>query len=268
VSSQYISALLLVAPKLQNGLELTLDGQITSLPYIKMTLSLLGELGIKTSFENNFIRVWPAQELKQNQLTVESDWSSASYWYSFISMSEIGTQIQLSDFKQNSLQGDSALVQLYESLGVASAFLPKHILQLTKVSVPNTDFFQADLNASPDLAQTLVVSCLGLGIACQLTGLHTLKIKETDRLQALQTEIQKLGGNIQITSESLQLEASQNLNKDVSIATYQDHRMAMAFAPLALRIPIEIEQAEVVSKSYPEFWNDVQKAGIQSSKSA
>lgn len=267
VSSQYISALLLVAPKLQNGLELTLDGQITSLPYIKMTLSLLGELGIKTSFENNFIRVWPAQELKLNQLTVESDWSSVSYWYSFVSMSEIGTQIQLSDFKQNSFQGDSALVQLYESLGVASTFLLGHVLQLTKVSAPKTQLFQADLNASPDLAQTLVVSCLGLGIACKLTGLHTLKIKETDRLQALQTEIQKLGGNIQITGESLQLEASQNLNQDVSIATYQDHRMAMAFAPLALRIPIEIEQAEVVSKSYPEFWNDVQKAGIQSSKS-
>ncbi|MBS1533667.1 MAG: 3-phosphoshikimate 1-carboxyvinyltransferase [Bacteroidetes bacterium] len=267
VSSQYISALLLVASKLDDGLEIILEGQITSFPYIKMTLSLLGELGIKTAFENNLIRIWPAHQLKQNHLVVESDWSSASYWYSFVSMSEIGTQIQLSDFKQNSLQGDSALVQLYESLGVTSTFLPKHILQLTKVSAPKTQFFQADLNDSPDLAQTLVASCLGLGIACQLTGLHTLKIKETDRLQALQTEIQKLGGNIQITGDSLCLAPVQNLNHNVSISTYQDHRMAMAFAPLALRIPIEIKQAEVVSKSYPEFWNDLQKAGIQSSKS-
>ncbi len=266
VSSQYISALLLVAPKLKNGLELTLEGSITSLPYIQMTLSLLQTLGVKNSFEHNIIRVWPAQELKENHWVVESDWSSASYWFSFISMSEIGTQIQLSNFKQNSFQGDSALVHLYASLGVQSAFLPDQILQLTKVSAPTTVMFQADLNYCPDLAQTIAISCLGLGIACQLTGLHTLKIKETDRLLALKTEIEKLGAEVHITDHSIQLKATKNLHENISIATYQDHRMAMAFAPLALRIPIQIAQAEVVSKSYPNFWDDVQKAGIQLQK--
>jgi 3-phosphoshikimate 1-carboxyvinyltransferase len=263
VSSQYISALLLVAPKLQNGLELTLEGQITSLPYIKMTLSLLQELGISTSFEYNTIRVFPQKELPQKMLTIESDWSSASYWFSLVSMSDVGTQIQLSSYKSNSFQGDRALVNLYEILGVQSEFLPENRLLLTKVSAHKTDFFQADLNHCPDLAQTIVVSCLGLGIACELTGLHTLKIKETDRLEALKAEIQKLGAKIQTTNDSLQMQPTENLLENVSVGTYQDHRMAMAFAPLALRIPIQIEQAEVVSKSYLEFWNDLQKAGIQ-----
>ncbi|MBS7787272.1 3-phosphoshikimate 1-carboxyvinyltransferase [Flavobacterium sp. CYK-55] len=263
VSSQYISALLLIAPKLKNGLELTLEGSVTSLPYIEMTLSLLQALGIETSFKNNVIRVWSASELKQNHIVVESDWSSASYAYSLVALSDIGTQMQLSNFKQNSFQGDSALVHLYASLGVQSEFLPENILQLTKVSAPTTDDFQADLNHSPDIAQTISVTCLGLGITCQISGLHTLKIKETDRLYALKTELEKLGAEVHITDNSLAFKATKNLHQNISIATYQDHRMAMAFAPLALRVPIIIEQAEVVSKSYPAFWNDVQKAGIQ-----
>lgn len=268
VSSQYVSALLLVAPKLQNGIELTLEGQITSLPYLQMTLSLLRELGVETSFEGPVIRVWPAQKLKQNQQLIESDWSSASYWYSFVALSEIGTQMQLSSFKQDSFQGDSALVHLYDSLGVQSAFLPHQILQLTKVTAPKTCTFRADLNYCPDLAQTIAVTCLGLGIACELSGLRTLKIKETDRLQALKTEIEKLGAAVHITHDSLAMKPPKRLSQNSSIATYQDHRMAMAFAPLSVKVPLEIQQAEVVSKSYPHFWNDVQRAGIQLAKSS
>ncbi len=265
VSSQYISALLLVAPKLENGIELTLVGEITSIPYIKMTLALLNDLNIQTSFEGNVIKVYPKQEVETKVMTVESDWSSASYFFSIVALSEIGTQITLSSYKQNSLQGDSALVQLYSEMGIESKF-ENNQLTLTK----KADFIQKevnfDLNNTPDIAQTIVVTCLGLGIGCHLTGLHTLKIKETDRLEALRIELTKLGANISVTNDSLTLIASKEINHNVKIATYNDHRMAMAFAPLALKVPIIIENAEVVSKSYPDFWEDLKGLGFKISE--
>ncbi|MQP53314.1 MULTISPECIES: 3-phosphoshikimate 1-carboxyvinyltransferase [unclassified Flavobacterium] len=266
VSSQYISALLLIAPKLENGLELTLEGEITSIPYIKMTLALLNEIGVETSFENNLITV-KSSEVKINSklITVESDWSSASYWFSIVALSEIGTQISLSSYKQNSLQGDSALIEIYKDFGVETVFNSDNSITISKERIHNSQLAtcNSQLNNCPDIAQTIVVTCFGLGIGCDLFGLHTLKIKETDRLEALKVELIKLGADVMVTNESLHLKASNLINKDIVIKTYQDHRMAMAFAPLALKVPIIIEDAEVVSKSYPTFWEDLKLVGFK-----
>lgn len=262
VSSQYVSALLLIAPKLENGLELTLEGEITSVPYIEMTLALLNEIGVENSFEKNVINVNNLQTITSKLITVESDWSSASYWFSIIALSEIGTEIQLSSYKKNSLQGDAVLVEIYRNFGVETTFNTNLIL-LRKVENLKPETLNLKLNNCPDIAQTITVTCFGLGIACHLTGLHTLKIKETDRLEALKNELTKLGAAISVTNDSLKLQPFDGINENVSIATYQDHRMAMAFAPLALKAPIIIENAEVVSKSYPVFWEDLEKFGFQ-----
>lgn len=263
VSSQYISALLLIASKLENGIELKLEGQITSVPYIKMTLALLNEIGVETSFEGNTITVKPKnQDLKPQTLTVESDWSSASYFYSIVALSKEGTTITLSNYKENSLQGDSALAEIYKNFGVETVFNSNKSITISKINTQNLQSAICNLNSSPDIAQTIVVTCLGLGIGCHLTGLHTLKIKETDRLEALKVELTKLGANISVTNESLTLKPSNGINSNVKIATYNDHRMAMAFAPLALNVPIIIENAEVVSKSFPDFWNDLKSLGF------
>ncbi len=265
VSSQYISALLLIAPKLQNGIELTLVGEITSIPYIKMTLALLNEIGVETSFEGNVIVVKPlTSNPKPQTLTVESDWSSASYFFSLAALSNEAS-ISISSYKETSLQGDSALVQLYGEMGVESKFENDQLTLTKKLNFSPKDV-TFDLNNTPDIAQTIVVTCLGLGIGCHLTGLHTLKIKETDRLEALRIELTKLGANISVTNDSLTLVATKHINSNVKIATYNDHRMAMAFAPLALKVPIIIENAEVVSKSYPDFWEDLKSLGFQISK--
>lgn len=264
VSSQYISALLLIAPKLENGLELTLEGTITSMPYLQMTLNLLDEIGVKTTFINNKITVMPSAVEVHKRLIVESDWSSASYFYSVIALSKPGTEIYLSSFKENSLQGDSALIEIYKNFGVASTFNGNELtLRKADNRQPTTVNFQ--LNNTPDIAQTIAVTCFGLGIGCHLTGLHTLKIKETDRLEALRNELTKLGAKVTITDDSLLFSPPlEGCPKGgVVIKTYNDHRMAMAFAPLALKVPIIIENAEVVSKSFPSFWEDLKSIGFQ-----
>lgn len=260
VSSQYISALLLVAPKLENGIELTLVGEITSVPYIKMTLALLNDLDIETSFIENVITVKPKKEVESKVMTVESDWSSASYYFSLVALAKTAF-ISLTSYKETSLQGDSALVEIYKQMGVASHFEGDKIT-LIKQEDFNYKDITFDLNNTPDIAQTIVVTCLGLGIGCHLTGLHTLKIKETDRLEALRIELTKLGADISVTNDSLTLVATKKINPEVRIDTYNDHRMAMAFAPLALKEIIIINNADVVSKSYPDFWDDLKKLGF------
>ena len=265
VSSQYISALLLIAPKFENGLELKLEGEITSVPYIKMTLALLEEIGIETSFESNTIKVTHhPSPITHHPITIESDWSSASYWYSIIALSEIGTQITLSSYKKNSLQGDSALVDIYKDFGVETIFNIDNSITISKERIHNSQLttHNSQLNNAPDIAQTIAVTCFGLGIGCDLSGLHTLKIKETDRLEALKTELTKLGAEISVTDVSLHLKASTHINENIAINTYQDHRMAMAFAPLALKVLLVINNAEVVSKSYPDFWKDLEQFGF------
>ena len=256
ISSQYISSLLLMAPSLENGLELELVGKITSVPYIKMTLALLSQLGIENSFSGNTIIVAPKKSVDDVTLVVESDWSSASYFYSIAALSEIGSTIKLSSYKQSSLQGDSVLAKIYEDLGVETVFGENSIL-LKKTGQPETESLDVDLADAPDIAQTISVTCFGLGIGCHLTGLHTLKIKETDRLEALYVELSKLGAPISVTDKNLTLQPSGNIKSGVAIDTYNDHRMAMAFAPLALKTEVFINEAEVVSKSYPDYWHDL-----------
>lgn len=265
VSSQYISALLLIAPKLKNGLMLTLQGEITSVPYINMTLDLLNQIGVKTKFEDHVITVFPkATKSEKRTIVVESDWSSASYFYSIAALSPVGAQITLASYKQHSLQGDSVLSEIYKDFGIETRFNDNSIV-LSKVT-NNFSPKTYNLNNSPDIAQTIAVTCLGLGIECELSGLHTLKIKETDRLEALKIEIEKLGGQIEITEDALHLMPCKNLNKSVSIDTYNDHRMAMAFAPLALKTSLKINDANVVSKSFPTFWKDLKTLGFKISK--
>lgn len=261
-SSQYITALMLIAPKLANGLTITLQGDITSRTYIEMTCSLLREAGIACFFAGKVITIAPVAEIRPATITVESDWSSASYFYSIIAMASIGTELSLQSYKPDSRQGDSALVSIYEKFGVVTQFNPNNSITLKKVSeVENA--LHLDLNNSPDIAQTIAVTCLGLHKGCVLTGLHTLKIKETDRLEALKCELQKFGASVSITADSLSLEAPHIIKNDVTVETYNDHRMAMAFAPLALcAVSIIIKDAGVVSKSYPSFWNDMQRLGM------
>ncbi len=266
VSSQYISALLLMATKLKNGLKLHLDGKITSVPYINMTLSLLNQIGVETSFEGQLIEVKPYLDTVSKILTVESDWSSASYFYSIIALSSVGTQINLSTYKKDSLQGDAVLQAIYKQLGVTTTFVGSNI-NLKKTTTQLPDCLNLDLANAPDIAQTIVVSCLGLQVNCNLTGLHTLKIKETDRLEALKNEINKFGTAIEITNDSLHLLNPKLLTPNAIIETYNDHRMAMAFAPLALRTEFSIKEAEVVSKSFPDFWENLKQLGFNTTES-
>ncbi len=272
VSSQYISALLLIAPSLPNGLTVELVGKITSIPYIQMTLSLLKQIGIETQFVGQKIMVKSLEETESKKLVVESDWSSASYFYSIVALSDVDSEITLSAYKKESLQGDSVLSKIYEHFGVETTFFENKIT-LKKIDVISSQpdrqtgeveksRIKVDLIKAPDIAQTIAVTCFGLGFACDLTGLHTLKIKETDRLEALKTELSKLGANISVTDHSLHLEASSEMNSNVSIETYHDHRMAMAFAPLAMRTELTVLDANVVTKSYRNFWKHIQQVGF------
>lgn len=262
VSSQYITALMLIAPSLKKGLTINLESKVTSKPYLKMTAQALESVGVKVDFEGNSIKVYPKAEIGPTQISVESDWSSVSYFYSCLALMTTGT-MEISTYHKNSLQGDSKVAEFYKLFGVETQF-NKESIQLSKVDnfeLPKK--IELDLNDTPDLAQTIAVTCLGLGVECFLTGLHTLKVKETDRLVALKTEIEKFGAEVIITTESLHLKPVAELNSEVKIETYQDHRMAMAFAPLALKTDLEILNPEVVSKSFPNFWDEMKVLGIQ-----
>ena len=265
MSSQYISALALIGPYLKKGLTLTLAGNITSKPYIDMTLSLLSSIGAKSIFKGQDIRILPLKKSNKVKIAVEGDWSSASYFYSLVALSKKRC-VHLSSFKTNSLQADATLASLYETLGVTTTAIDSQTIALSKNDAPLPAGFKADLTPSPDLAQTIAVTCFGLGIACHLTGLHTLKIKETDRLVALQNELTKLGAVVHITKDTLVIESHEiafgNRTQDIEIATYDDHRMAMAFGVLAELFSVTIQDPMVVTKSYPTYYSDLKKMGI------
>jgi len=256
VSSQYITALLLLAPSLKNGLEITLKGKITSKPYIEMTLNLLQKIGVQVDKNNNILKIYPKKNTQNTTISIESDWSSASYFYSFIALSG-GDSVSLNKFFKESLQGDSKLVDIYKHFGVTTIFKKDTIVLKKESDFNPKKHLQFDLNDTPDLAQTVAVTCVGLGVSCTITGLHTLKIKETDRLEALKNELEKLGAQISITEDSIAIKP-QKLKENITVKTYDDHRMAMAFAPLSLKVPIYIENPSVVAKSYPNFWKDVE----------
>ena len=261
ISSQFITALLLTAPKLKHGLKIILEGAITSRPYIEMTCALMRQLGIDVAFTGNTLEVAPTSRIPTAEIAVESDWSSASYAYSILALAEEGA-LTLTTYRKESLQGDACLQSIYTQLGVESSF-EHNQLQLRKI--PNfkcPEKLALDLAHAPDIAQTIAVSCAALGVACSLTGLHTLKIKETDRLVALQRELEKFGAEVHITADSLHLQPPTTLTADVSVATYNDHRMALAFAPLALKTTLQINDALVVNKSYPSYWEDLKKLGF------
>jgi len=258
ISSQYISALMLIAPSLKNGLKIDLVGETTSVPYIKMTQRIMDQLGFETAFDGNQIAIQPASKIQTNQWTVESDWSSASYFYSIVALA-LRSEITLNSYFEESRQGDAALTEIYQKFGVKTTHSDGKITLSKTADFTLPNYIMINLKNTPDLAQTIAVTCLGLNIDCKLTGLHTLKIKETDRLAALKIEIEKLGAKVKITDRSLELVNTGNINKNISIDTYNDHRMAMAFAPMALKVPININNAGVVSKSYPGFWDDLRK---------
>ena len=264
ISSQYISSLIMLGAVLKAGIELNLKGTITSMPYINMTLDLLKRLGIKTEFKGHRILVKNISKSKNTIQVVESDWSSASYFFSIAALSD-KAKIYLSNYKSNSLQGDSILRIIYKQLGVNSYFKGNNLI-LEKENISSPKRIKWDLSNAPDIAQTIAVSCYGLGVACDLEGLHTLKIKETDRLVALDAELSKLGAKISVTNKSLHLASDQDFQKGITISTYNDHRMAMAFAPLALKIPLSVKKAEVVSKSYPSFWEDLNSLNFKIDK--
>jgi len=259
VSSQYISALMLSAPNLSKGLKINFTSKVTSLPYIKMTENLMKKLGLEVAFDEKSIQVKSGHPTRNDTIDVESDWSSASYFYSLVALSP-NLILNLSTYNKNSLQGDAVLADIYKDLGVETTFMENSIklVNTGNINVSEEGLF-LDLNHSPDLAQTIAVTCLGLNINCQLTGLHTLKIKETDRLVALKTEIEKFGAKVEIGEDYLQLSSSAVLKENQQIETYNDHRMAMAFAPLCTITGLYIKDSEVVSKSYPKFWQDINK---------
>lgn len=262
ISSQYITALMLIAPSLPDGLRIYLEGKITSIPYIEMTLSLLHKIGVDAIFSEQHIQVFPKKDITQITHAVESDWSSASYYFSMVALAK-EADVSLSTYKKDSLQGDRVLMDVYQQFGVKSS-IENNTLALKKQTMGSTHV-QLDLSDAPDIAQTIAVTCYGLGLSCSLTGLHTLKIKETDRLVALQNELSKLGATIEITDKSLHLHKRTNpIRPNVLIETYHDHRMAMAFAPLGLLVPIRIQDADVVTKSYPGFWKDLEQNGFLS----
>ncbi|MBF6608510.1 MAG: 3-phosphoshikimate 1-carboxyvinyltransferase [Flavobacterium sp.] len=262
ISSQYISALLLISPTLANGIQIELRGQITSRPYIEMTLALLSDVGMPTSFAGNRISVGrrPTSS-KEVEFEIESDWSSASYYYSIIALSPLGTHISLQSFKTNSRQGDRVLESVYRKFGVTTTF-GRNSIELTKSEL-HDDFCEFDLTGSPDIAQTVAVTCVGLGADCNLTGLHTLKIKETDRLIALQNELTKFGATVSVSDDSLSVKSPADLKHNVVVETYGDHRMAMAFAPLALKVPLQVRDSAVVSKSYRSYWEHLSQIGFK-----
>jgi len=257
VSSQYISALMMIAPYMQNGLKITLEGNVISVPYIQMTLSMMKEFGVQVIFENNIIDIKP-QIYKPVQYKVESDWSAASYWYEILSIAGKG-QIQLDGLNQNSHQGDSKVAELFGQLGVKTEYNGEGVL-LTATQ-HHTSKFEYDFVNQPDLAQTFAVTCCLKNIPFVFSGLQSLKIKETDRIAALINELGKLGFVVTEPAEGQLAWLGERCEKasTVSIKTYEDHRMAMAFAPAALITPIEIEEPQVVSKSYPGFWDDIDK---------
>jgi len=261
ISSQYISSLLLIASSLKKGLTLDIKGELTSRPYVTMTLEMLKDCGIEYNFEENSIHI-SKQAFKESVIYVEPDWSAASYWYSIVAFSKNG-HIVLPGLKQHSLQGDMEIVEIMTHFGVESSF-ESDGLHLRKVEL-KSDKTLFDFKECPDLAQSVVVVASALKRDVSFTGLETLKIKETDRILALQTEIAKFGAELIADGEIYHLK-TQNVQdpENLTIATYEDHRMAMAFAPLALMFKqIKIEEPNVVEKSYPMFWQHLEEQGFQ-----
>ncbi|XXS36472.1 MAG: 3-phosphoshikimate 1-carboxyvinyltransferase [Candidatus Karelsulcia muelleri] len=262
ISSQYISALMLIASKFENGLKIYLSNKITSISYIKMTLKVLKKLGINVLWNKNIIYIKNQKFKKKIKRIIESDWSSASYYYSLVALSK-KADLNLKFFNKKNIQGDSIISNIYKDFFNVKTFFNKNEIHLKKIIDIDLNSIDIDLNSTPDIAQTIVVTCTGLKIKCVLKGLETLKIKETDRLNALKNELSKLGVKSIITNSSIELVNFNEIKKnEIYIYTYDDHRMAMSFSTLGIRYPISILNYNVVSKSYPNFWIDLKSIGF------
>lgn len=258
ISSQFASSLMLVAPYLNDGLRIKLVGNIFSKPYILLTCEILKSFGFNCIINNDEIKIKPNKKVSIKNYSVESDWSSASYLYSIVALS--GVDLKLSSFKSNSLQGDSKLSKLYENFGVKTYFKNDEIILKRSKSLRMKKFIELDLIENPDLAQTIIVTSLGLSIHTKLTGLNTLKIKETDRLVALKNEISKFNTDVIIDDQSIEINNFPKvLPENIEIDTYHDHRMALAFSPLSVLVKLVINDYGVISKSFPEYWTILQK---------
>ncbi|MFP3594119.1 3-phosphoshikimate 1-carboxyvinyltransferase [Chryseobacterium sp. SIMBA_038] len=261
ISSQFITSLLLIAGKLENGLEINLVGEVTSRSYIEMTLDILTKIGIKNSFVGNVIKVEPFINDHSSMINyeVESDWSSASYFYSICALGR--EKIHLKSFYKESTQGDSAIAKIYEKFFGIKTIFSEDEHKLTLQPDPNFSFPEKiilDMNNCPDIAQTLCVTAAALKIPFEISGLGTLKVKETDRLSALHIELKKLGTETEITDLTIKSISFNEPEENISIKTYQDHRMAMSFAPFCLIKELNIGEEDVVEKSYPMFWEDLE----------
>ncbi len=268
VSSQFLSAILLVAPRFEKGLELHVTGDLTSRPYLEMTLGILTQIGVpvRTREENEefIVHVAPLENSFIKTAVVESDWSSAGYWYSWVALQEVGYEMELSSYKKGSLQGDSELANMYIPFGVSTSYDHDKI-KLTKINTVLPSMVELDLTKEPDQAQTIFATCLGLGISVGLTGLHTLKIKETDRIEAMKIVGSRFRVSEIITTNNsinLHFEKATAFNENVIVDTFQDHRMAMAFAPLAMKTSLIIKDAMVVTKSYKNYYEDLKKVNV------
>ena len=272
VSSQFISALLLIAPTFENGITLTLKNNIVSWPYIQMTIDILTEFGLIVCKNLNTINVSKSliAPPKSTIYSIESDWSSASYWFSIVAICNKG-EIILTGLKNKSSQADAILTEIYMQLGVSSSFKNNDLVLTKNANI--TSSFEYDFTDCPDIAQTVAITCFALGIKAKLTGLKTLKLKESDRIVGLKTELEKFGAIVNITDNSIEIKEAahkwqnagltNNEFATVTVSTYNDHRMAMSFAPLSILYKeIRIEKPEVVSKSYPQFWEDLKSAGF------
>ncbi len=259
ISSQYISALLMIAPVLPQGLELKLTGEIYSIPYINMTLSLMTHFGIEHIWDGNVIAIDP-QEYLINEYEVEGDWSGASYWYSICALNQ-NSEFKLKDLRKDSHQGDQRIANVMEGMGVTTKYESDGVR--IKNDSSSLQSLSIDFRDCPDLAQTVMVAAAIKGIYLEMTGLESLKIKETDRITAMQGELSKLDCQLIESGKEWKLVPG-TLPENISeIATYDDHRMAMAFAPISMARRITIENPDVVRKSYPDFWKDLESIGIQ-----
>ena len=262
VSSQYLSALLMIAPKLKGGLEMHLTGKVASVPYLNMTLRLMEYFGAKTSWTGNVITVEEGSYAAK-EFTVEADWSGASYWFEMAAFAE-ELDLTIKGLKEISTQGDSAIVAMYEQLGVQTDFFEGG-LRLTKNGKQLVSHFEEDFTDCPDVAQTLAVTLAGLNIPGRLTGLESLRIKETDRIAAVQNELKKFGIKVDAEGDfAMTVHKGELTKSSAPVHTYEDHRMAMAFAPLSMLVEgVQIEEPEVVEKSYPDYWRDLKKVGVE-----
>ncbi|MCI1648053.1 MAG: 3-phosphoshikimate 1-carboxyvinyltransferase [Bacteroides sp.] len=261
VSSQYISALLMIGPTLENGLTLHLSGEIISRPYINLTIQLMKEFGGEAEWASEDTLLVRPGNYKDIPFTVESDWSAASYWYEMLALSPRRSVVELTGLFRNSYQGDSQCAKMFTKLGVETEYTDDGI-RLTKTENIERSL-ELDFIETPDLAQTFVVTCALLGIDFRFTGLQSLKIKETDRIEALINELKTIGFVIRVKEDSILIGDRRRCKtrKRPVVKTYEDHRMAMAFAPAAFRIPeIRIADPMVVSKSYPRYWEDLEAA--------